>query len=151
MKFDVFKWTEVAPGTAHTCAEGRLRVRASKACALYVECEGYEALAGVATDFNLEVPQGVSYRIDGPAGVRCFVEAIPDSGYEPEGEVYTNQDRRPHESGALLEVKRALREMQLQHQAQLREVRALTPSSPVIEALRADVAEAAQAKAQADA
>jgi len=145
MKFDVFNWLEVAANQTHNCPEGRLRLRFSQPCALYVEAEGYEALAGVATDFNLEVPQGVDYRIDGPPGVRCFVESIPGASHEPEGEVFTNQDRRPHESGAVLEVKRALREMQIEHQRMLREARSINPPSPAIEAIRAEVAEAVQA------
>lgn len=142
MKFDVFNWSEIPVGKDVQSPEGFLRLRLSQPGAVYLTCEGVEALAGYGASFDLELPQAVTFNVTAPAGTRVFMEEPPDTWYEPEGEVFTNQDRRPHESGQMQEVKRALREMELRHRAQLREMAAARPAPVEIQQARKEADEA---------
>lgn len=125
MKFDPFSWNEVKPNEKISVKKGWLRLRLSAPCPLYVEAEGFEALVGVETAFDVELSEAVKFRVEAPKGVRVFHHSPPGSIYEPvEDEVYTNIDRMPDESGSVMEVRRALRELELHKRATLREIRA---------------------------
>lgn len=152
MKFDPLNWNEVKPNEDHKAKKGWLRLRVSQAAALYVAVEGYEALVGVETAFNVEVSEAVTYRVEAPKGARVFVFAPPPTTHEPQGEVFTNIDRMVDESGSYNVVTRALREFELQKRAMLREMkldhdRVLAAmrrpepeadAEPVVEAVEAD-------------
>lgn len=150
MKFDPLNWNEVKPNEDHKAKKGWLRLRLSQAAALYVAVEGYEALVGVETAFNVEVSEAVTYRVEAPKGARVFVFAPPPTTHQPEGEVFTNIDRMVDESGSYNEVTRALRDIELQKRAMLREMklehqkamagirRAEPEPDPVVEAVEAE-------------
>lgn len=123
MKFDVFQWNEVKPNVQTPKSKGRLRVLCSQPSPLYFSAQGYEVLAGYGTSFDFEVSEEVTWRVDALKGVRVFVHAPAVTTAEPDGEVYTNIDRMPHESGTVAEVTRASRMLELQRRAMLREMR----------------------------
>lgn len=123
-KLDVFAWSEFEPGVQVPGSARNLEVRCSAPSALYVSCQGYEALAGVGTDFDVGISEPFSFRLEGPQGVRCFYKGDFTAAYQAEGQVHTNCDRLPHQSGAVMEVRRALREQQFRHQQFMREARA---------------------------
>lgn len=122
MKFDLWKWSEVNAGEEIEAPEGRLRLRCSAPAAVYVTAQGHEVLAAVGQEVDLTFSEAVTYRVDGPQAVRVFQEAPVGSSYRSTGEVFTNIDRKPHESGTLLEVRAALRRDQIERRAYMREV-----------------------------
>lgn len=124
MKFDPFAWAEVQPNEKTETGKGILRVRCSAPAPLYVEAEGYEVLAEVGTAFEIDLSEAVIWRVDAPKGARIFWMPPPLTSYRPQGEVYTNIDRMPHESGQLAEVTRALRMFEIERRSALREIRA---------------------------
>ena len=123
MKFDPFAWHEVKPNENYEAPQGRLRVLCSQAAPLYVSAVGVEALSGVGTSHDLEISGPVTFCVDAAPSVRVFVHMPRQHVHKDEGEVFTNPDRMPLESGTVLEIKRAVREFQLLQAAQLREMR----------------------------
>lgn len=136
MKFDPVCWNEVNPNEKVQAAKGVLRVRASAPAPLYIEAEGCEALCGVGTAFDVELSEAVTFRLDAPKGVRVFVHRPLATTVHAAGEVYTNIDRMPDESGSLMEVTRARRQLELERRAMLREIRA--ERDAVLEAVRGE-------------
>lgn len=130
MKHDLFNWSEVDDQKTFRHAEGSVRVRCSLPCALYAEAEGFETLVGYGSSFDFEISQAVTLRVDGPAKLRVFVFEPLSTSSVYEGETYTNTDRLPMESGSVFEVTKAMREMRLLHQQQMREMRRLAPPKP---------------------
>lgn len=124
MKFDVFSWAEVNPNEKVQAGKGILRVRCSASSPLYVEAEGYEVLAEVGTAFEIDLSEAVTWRVEAPKGARIFWMPPALTSYRAEGEVYTNIDRMPHESGQLAEVSRAMRMFEFERRAYLKEMRA---------------------------
>lgn len=115
MKFDVFKWAEIEAGEVHEICQGRVHVMCSKESAVYVEVEGYEVLAGVGTEVRADIQADVvRVKIDAPKGTRAFIYKPMGVSMKSEGEIFTNADRKPLESGTVLEVKKALREFKLE-------------------------------------
>ena len=127
MKFDLLAWKEKKN------AQGKilgpvLRVRSSVAGALYLsghDADGVvaEALVGVGTEFDVEAPGALTWRLDVPKAARVFVHEVEPSAMTFAGEVFTNIDRMPDESGTVAEVLRAQRLFKLEQQAMLREMR----------------------------
>lgn len=123
MKFDVFSWNEVPTNEATFFGKGHLRLRLSAPAPLFLEAQGVEALAGVSEVFDLDLEEEVSFRIQAPEGVRAFLHVPEPTSVEASGEVFTNIDRMPHESGMVAEVTRARRQLELERRAMLREIR----------------------------
>lgn len=126
MKFDVFTWNEVKPNEKNKAEKGRLRLLCSAPSPLYIEAEGVEALAGVSTSFDLEVAQAVTFRLEAPKGVRLFQYHPFPTAFQADGEVFTNIDRLPHESGMLAEVTRARRQLEIERRSMMAQIRAET-------------------------
>lgn len=140
MKFDIFSWQEVKSNEQIQARKGILRVRASAPVALYVEAEGYEVLAGVGLTHEIDLSEAVTWRAEAPEGTRVFWQPPAVTSFVCEGEVFTNIDRMPHESGQVAEVTRALRMFELERRRALQEIRA-----------ERDALEAARTARQADA
>jgi len=136
-KLDVFAWYEVTPGTEVAGIARNLELRCSAPSALFVSSQGYEVLAGYGTDFDLAIADEYTFRLEGGKGVRCFVKGNVFAQYQSRGQVFTNCDRLPHQSGAVLEVRRALREQQFRHQQFMREAR---QAAEGLRRMRADLA-----------
>lgn len=123
MKFDVFKWNEVKTNAQIQVGKGVLRLRVSAPCPLYLQAEGVEALVGVGTSFDVEASGAVSFRVEAPEGVRAFREQAESTSCKHTGEVFTNIDRMPDESGSMAEVLRARRLFEFEQRSLLREMR----------------------------
>lgn len=123
MKFDIFSWQEVKPNEEIQARKGILRVRASAPVALYVQAEGYEVLAGVGLSHEVDLSEAVIWRAEGPEGTRVFWQPPAVTSVACEGEVFTNIDRMPHESGMLAEVTRARRMLEIEKRQMLAEIR----------------------------
>lgn len=121
MQFDPFKWEELSSGKANEAPKGLLHIMSTEAISVLVTCQGHEALAGVGTEVKVQIAEDFTYTIFGPKTARCFVKKPPKVYHKPSGEVFTNADRLPTESGTVLEVKRALRQLQIQQSTYMRE------------------------------
>lgn len=122
-KFDVFTWEEVQINEKTEARKGRLRLRISQPVPVYIEAQGFEVLAGYASDFDLEISEAVTFRVEAPEGVRAFRYAPFPTSTVADGEVFTNIDRMPHESGMLAEVTRARRMLEIEKRQMLAEIR----------------------------
>ena len=121
MKFDPFAWQEVPANEEVTFGKGRLRLRLSARAPLYVAAQGVESLVGIDENHEVHVSEEVTFRVDGP--VRVFMFVPEPTSFEPVGEVFTNADRMPMESGSVAEVTRAMRLFELERRAALAEIR----------------------------
>lgn len=123
MKFDLFAWQEIDPATKYETAKGSIVLQASKDVALYASAEGVEVLVGVGTSIKAQFAQQVEYWVEGPAKTRVFVHAPGKLYHEPVGEIYTNADRMPDESGTVAEITKAMRQFKLEQRAIMRQMR----------------------------
>lgn len=124
MKFDPLSWHEVKNDAETEVGKGFLRVRLSAPSALYIKAQGYEALAGFGTSFDLEISEAVTFRVDAPPRVRVFYHRVRGTSLKVVGEVFTNIDRAVDESVSMAEVTRARRQLELERRSMLREIRA---------------------------
>lgn len=150
MKFDPFVWKEENTNEEIEVGEGWLRLRCSAPAALYVTAQGFEALVGYAPSFDLQLSEELTFRVEGPDGLRVFRHVAVLTSVRPEGEVFTNIDRMPNESGNVSEVTRAMRMFELQRRAALREIRAERDALVAVKSKQAEVVEDTGADEQAD-
>lgn len=108
MKFDPINWEEIQDGEIFN-PQGRLRLQASGDVSVFVALGGREALAFHGTKHEVKLSPAASVRVEIPEGVRCFYHSPEAHSVAPTGEMLTNTDRRPMESGNLLEVTKAIR------------------------------------------
>lgn len=146
-KFNPFQWKEVKTNETLEAPKGRLLLRLSSPCPVYVSAQGFQALLGFASDFDAEFAEAVEIEIAAPKGVRAFA-------FEPEGcsfvcltESFTNNDRMPNESGILADVTRARRMLDFERRQMLHDMRQEAASMRA--SLRADNLRSDQ-KADAD-
>lgn len=125
MKFDPNCWQEVKSNEQIQIGKGVLRLRSSAPAPLYITTQGgHEALYAFDTSFDVELSEEVSFRIEGAKGTRVFLFKPLPTFCQPKGEVFTNIDRMTHESGQVLEVRKALRQLEIERRSTLREIRA---------------------------
>lgn len=131
MKFDPFAWSEVKSDQKTQAESGVLRVRSARPAALYVEAEGVETLVGYGTSWEVVLSCPVSFWVEGGAGfARVFYYSPRSSVHEHDGEVFTNIDRMSDESGNLLAVRQALRQLEISKRDAMREIRELSVRMP---------------------
>lgn len=124
MRFNPFEWEEINVEETRSAPKGRLWLRCSEECAVYLTAQGYEVLGAVGREIDLTLSEeNVTYRVEAPPNARVFVYSPRVQFIEPEGEVFTNPDRLPSESGTLMETRRAMRLFQIEQQALLRQMR----------------------------
>lgn len=124
MKHNLFNWLEVKANEQIEVPKGRLRVRLSHPAPVYVSAQGVETLAGYGTEIVADLSEAVTVWADAPKGARIFVERPPVTSYQPDGEVFTNIDRMPDESGSMAEVLRARRLLEMERRKMVNEIRA---------------------------
>lgn len=123
MKFDLYSWNEVKHASFEA-PKGRVQILLSGPGALYAQAQGVEALVGYGAAFDFQTQEDLTLRVEAPKGVRVFRHAPHATAVEASGEVFTNIDRMPDESGSILEVSRATRMFELEKRRMLRELRA---------------------------
>ncbi len=125
MKFNPFSWSEVKLNETFQIPQGLLRLRCAPQAALYVDCQGVEALVGFGSSFEVETSEEMTgHVVSFSKDTRVFVFVPEQTSIVDSGECFTNIDRMPNESGAVLEVRRAMRELEFEKRAVLREIRA---------------------------
>lgn len=123
MKFNPYNWNEVKHDQTINVEKGRVQLRLSKPAAVYVTAQGYQTLVGHGTTFDFEVTEEVSVNIEASASTRWFIYQPGQTAKPAEGTVFTNIDRMIQESGTITEVKRALRQLEIERRSALREIR----------------------------
>lgn len=111
MKQQILNWSEVE--LEHECKD-RLQLRLSKPSAVYVEVEGAEVLLGYGTDFDAEIKGPFTVKVEKVKDLRVFAFCGHKQSRKSSGEVFTNLDRQPLESGNLAEVTKAQRLFRLE-------------------------------------
>jgi hypothetical protein len=101
MKFNMFSFKEVKANEKIPFRKGRLWLRLSAPAALYLESEGVEVLAGIAPEFDLDLAEPGAFTVAGEDGLRVFLFVPDPTSVRASGEVFTNIDRLPDESGNL--------------------------------------------------
>lgn len=119
MKFNPLEWRPVHE--TFEAPSGVVQLRSSAPFGVLVEAEGVEAATGYAAHHRLALPGPA--RVTVTASAPVFRKDQPSRVYRPEGEVFTNIDRMPHESGAVAEVTKAMRLMKLEQRALMRQIR----------------------------
>lgn len=114
MKFDVSKWSELSPNVLYEGQVGRLVGNCSQLAAWYVLWNGQEILAHVGHSVDISISEPFSWRCEVDTSARVFVSAPRAVHHNVVGEVFTNIDRKPRESGMVAEVSAALRRFKLE-------------------------------------
>lgn len=122
MKFDPFAWKEEKPNEIKV-KPGRVLLRLSAPCAVYCSAHGVESLLGHGAEISAEMATKATLSVSGPEGVRVFRHVPDRSVSEDKSETFANPDRMTQESGTLLEVRRAMRDLEIQRKSILRELR----------------------------
>lgn len=122
-KFVPENWRKVDAQETFKTSSGKLHMRATQDCSVFIKTGIFEALAGTAKDLEVEVKGDFSYRFETEGDV--YVWAPPEHIHVSTGERYTNADRLPLESGQLAEVTRALREIEFARQGLRKDMQAL--------------------------
>lgn len=124
MKFDPLNWGPIQEGKDYAAKNGRVLLRASQKIAVYIAVEGVEALAGVGFEVDAAVSPGATFRCeavaDTPSAIFAYDRAA--ANFTPQGEVFSNADRKPMESGMLAEVTKAMRELKIQQHVMRKEM-----------------------------
>ena len=129
MKLDFTKIHEVdKPYAQNPTPKGGLRLQCSDPFAsIFVTGFGVEVLAGVGQcELTFSEDAQATFRVVSEKGCRAFLTLPQAVSYDDPGEVFTNVDRKPHESGTIAEITRKLREFSLiasQEKRQLRDER----------------------------
>lgn len=126
-KFSTKDWKEIPHGQAVEIISGRVFVRATSEISLLVEDENGEALAGTGREIDLTFQPGrlvVATVLAHDEGARVFLYEPYRPPVPKADVVFTNAERTPMESGTMLEIKRAMREFELQKRGALAEMRA---------------------------
>jgi len=117
MKFDPTQWDEIEIGVSYETEKGLLHVMCTEQAQVFVEAQGIEALAGIGYEVRKETKGAVRFQVNAKKGARAFVFTPASMSFEPTGATFTNIDRKPMESGSVLEVTKALRQMRLEAMA----------------------------------
>lgn len=125
MKFNPDNWSKIKDGEVHETKSGLLRLMCAEKALVYITVDGVEALAAAGEGAHkIEVLRPFSFRVVSEGEIWLFSPVAQT--FKPTGEVFTNADRMVLESGNLLEVKRAMREWQLEQREMVRNMRAET-------------------------
>lgn len=119
MKFNPLEWSPVRE--IFEAPSGVVQLRSAAPFGVTVEAEGVEAASGYAAHHRLALPGPARVTVTATAPV--FRKDQPTRVYRCEGEVFTNIDRLPQESGTVAEVTKAMRLWKLEQRALMRQIR----------------------------
>ena len=110
--FDPTIWQKVT-GANYSPVEGRqLILMASEPMVVWVKLGKSEAVAAVGLEARLKLVEGCEFKVTCAGTV--YRQDRTQERKDPTGEVYTNVDRMPHQSGNLDAVSRQIRQMRLE-------------------------------------
>lgn len=121
MKFNVEQWEGFSTKNPFLVMRGLLHIRTTDPGAkLFASnAEGETVLVGMGCDIKLRTRDTMLCSLE-TKEKEAYRYAPKPKAKDPEGEVYTNADRQPLESGTLLEVRKAARQAQLEMLVQRR-------------------------------
>ena len=120
--FNPTEWVPIATGSPFELEQEALHLRSENPMVVFVEYRGVQAIAATGLDCNVRVPRDAIVTIKAKGMV--FLETRHVPVYQPQGEVFTNVDRLPHESGSLDAVRSELRRFKLEQRSELMRLRA---------------------------
>lgn len=114
MIFDATEWSEIISNEWLGCVTGKVEIRTSEFSVLYIRQLGVEAIASTGHHHRLRMGVECEYMIAMPGKqAKAYAHTPTNPVFTPEGEKFTNLERKPSESGTMMEVKKAVRELQL--------------------------------------
>jgi len=114
MKFNSDNWNEAPYGSEINAPRGPVQLRLSRPGALFAEIEGVETLVGYGAEFSFDLSQEAVLTVDADMPVRIFYSIRRASVTTSEGEeIFTNLNRKPHESGSLNAVMIGARQIEI--------------------------------------
>jgi len=114
MKHDITEWAEVFTDTQIEMDTGHFHMLATHDCNVFAMNYGADILIGSGKEVRRQMSGPQIYVIEGPSDARIFMHMPDEKALHCVGEVFTNIDRQPMESGNLYEVRKAHRLMQIQ-------------------------------------
>lgn len=126
MQFNPHDWQKAKSNAPFPFEGSRLQLRAEKPVALFITANGVEALVGHGVAFDVRCSGIEGFRCTGTKETEIFVFAPFRIGSEPTGEVLTNMDRQPMESGNMAAISIAMRRLELQTRQSERRIRKAT-------------------------
>ncbi len=131
MKHDPSIWSENYDYEAIE-GQGLFRLRASAEGALYCVFQGFETLVGTGSSFDVETSVDVTFSFVCDKECRVFYYRPSVARVEPDSVVYTNIDSMSDQSGAVDEIRKALRLFEFERRQILRDLRASAPAVPPV-------------------
>lgn len=114
MLFDATEWGEVSTNKWLECHTGRLEIRTNADSVLFVRQLGVDAIASTGDHHKVRTGTFCEYMVAMPGKDAVAYQHLPTNPViEPQGHKFTNLERKPTESGTMLEVKKAVRELQI--------------------------------------
>lgn len=131
-------------------AKGVVRLRGQTPFAVRLSVDASEVVLGEETQHTLYLDKVTQVVILSKQPV--YMKAQPSRVVHPTGEVFTNIDRLPNESGTVAEVTKALRMLKLEERAMIRRIREeIRSADEVIEPRQPRTEGAAENEAEAEA
>jgi len=124
MKFSPENWKEVKPNEKIILTQGRLWLRLTQESpVLITSFSGIETLVAFDKEVDVEVTD-CDHAIFTNDKARGWLFERPVEYFESDGEIFTNADRMPNESGSVNEITAALRLFKLEQRQILQEANA---------------------------
>ena len=114
MRMDVNKWAEVPLGERLPINSGVIHVKATTPVSVFAFSGEAPVLIGTGHEVRCTIDNAFSYEVQGAKNTRAFSYEPELLSNKPQGDIHTNVDRQPMDSGNLLEVKRAHRLFKLE-------------------------------------
>lgn len=127
MRFDITQWAEFDLGDSIPLESGMVHILATNDICVFASNDGVsEILIGKGSEIRKQLKNASFCRCEGPKGTRIFAFWPEIPRIQSTGDILTNVDRQPMESGSLLEVRKAHRRFALESAATMEKMRRLS-------------------------
>jgi len=146
--FDPSEWVKTPIETIQPAPEGALKINCTDPEArILISQDGHSPVLAAIGSCDFWIPNDCFFAVSAKKGAQAFLYAPKPRSVTQDPTVYTNIDRQPHESGTMLEVRKALRAQEVRNQANLRGMREQVAA---MKAAKAAVVEPLEESAPAD-
>jgi len=117
-------WIEIDLGDSQPAPQGKLKIiTTDRDAAISIAAHNGEYVLAALGSCDFTIPNDCRFVITGKKGCKAFLYYPAPATVDQDETVFTNMDRQPHESGTMMEVRRALREQEIRNMGQMREMR----------------------------
>ena len=149
--FDPSEWVKTPIETIQPAPEGALKINCTDPEArILISQDGHSPVLAAIGSCDFWIPNDCFFAVSAKKGAQAFLYAPKPRSVTQDPTVYTNIDRQPHESGTMLEVRKALRAQEVRNQANLRGMREQVAAIKAAKAIAEPLIETASADDQVD-